>query len=180
MSHQNGAWWHIIGYFLTGGNGISGGDICVARACTDARHTNDTRAFPQTTLFVVSKSRLIASSARHLLVSAEVKRSPPFRFPPFKSARHNWGESNQPLRNTEPLKSLGASPPPPPKKQGFFSPAEALKSREKKWNHSKNEEFGSDWAWGKNKEWSNKNKALSSTGPQAWKWTKTFHRIWLK
>ena len=46
-------------------------DICVASACADAC-TNDTHththththAFPQTTLFVVSKSRLIASSAR--------------------------------------------------------------------------------------------------------------------
>ena len=57
-------------------------DICVARACADARHTNDThthtaraRAFPQTTLFVVSKSRLIASSARHLVVT-EKERTP--------------------------------------------------------------------------------------------------------
>ena len=47
----------------------------MARACADARHTNDTNPFPQTTLFVVSKSRLIASSARHSLVT-EKKRTP--------------------------------------------------------------------------------------------------------
>ena len=50
-------------------------DIYVARACADARHTSDTHAFPQTTLFVVSEPRLIASSARHLLVT-ERKRTP--------------------------------------------------------------------------------------------------------
>ena len=58
-------------------------DIGVARVCADARHTNDTHSFPQTTLFVVSKSRLIASSARHLLVT-EKKTYPPLRSPPFK------------------------------------------------------------------------------------------------
>ena len=60
-----------------GGGGTERGvcDICVARACADARHTDDTHAFPQTTLFVVSKSRLIASSARHLLVTE--KNVPP-------------------------------------------------------------------------------------------------------
>ena len=44
----------------------------MAIACADARHTNDTN---QTTLFFVSKSRLIASSARHSLVT-EKKRTP--------------------------------------------------------------------------------------------------------
>ena len=60
-------------------------DICVARACADARRTNDTHthAFPQTTLFVVSKSKLIASSERHLLVT-EKKNVPPFRSPHLK------------------------------------------------------------------------------------------------
>ena len=47
----------------------------MARACADARHTNGTHAFPQTTLLVVSKSRLIASLARHLLVRAFKKNS---------------------------------------------------------------------------------------------------------
>ena len=63
-------------------------DICVARACADARHTNDTHACPQTTLFVMSTSRPIASSARHLVVT-EKKTYPPFRSPPFESARFN-------------------------------------------------------------------------------------------
>ena len=49
----------------------------MARVCADARHTDDTHAFPQTTLFVVSKSRLIASPTRHLLVT-EKKKYPPF------------------------------------------------------------------------------------------------------
>ena len=53
-------------------------DIRVASACAHAR---DTHAFPQTTLFVASKSMLVASLARHLLVT-EKKRTPP-----FKSAR---------------------------------------------------------------------------------------------
>ena len=34
-------------------------DVRVARACTHARHANDTHAFPQTTSFVVLKSTLI-------------------------------------------------------------------------------------------------------------------------
>ena len=58
-----------------GGKRTGGCDICVARACTEARHTNDTHGFPQTTLFVVSKSRLIALSARHLL-GTEKKSTP--------------------------------------------------------------------------------------------------------
>ena len=53
----------------------------MASACAHARHTDDTHAFPQTTLFVVSKSMLVVSSARHLLVT-EKKTSPPFRSPP--------------------------------------------------------------------------------------------------
>ena len=53
--------------------------ICMARTCEDARHANDTNAF---TLFVVSKSRLIASSASHLLVT--VKNVPPIWVPPAK------------------------------------------------------------------------------------------------
>ena len=66
----------FFGHSLTWGNGTGGVcDICVARACADARHTNDKRAFPQTTLFVI-KSRLVASwgGARHLLVTK--KRTP--------------------------------------------------------------------------------------------------------
>ena len=51
--------------------------LCVARACADARYTNDTNVFPQTTLFVVSKSRPIcvigASFACHV---TEKKRTP--------------------------------------------------------------------------------------------------------
>ena len=42
---------------LNGGGGTERGvrDICVSSACAHARHTDDTHAFPQTTLFVVSK-----------------------------------------------------------------------------------------------------------------------------
>ena len=72
---------------LLNGGGTERGvcDICVARACADARQTNDTNPFPQTTLFVVLKSRLITSSARHSLVT-EKKRTPHLGPPPFKSA----------------------------------------------------------------------------------------------
>ena len=74
-----------FGRFLTGGTELGVCNICVARACADTRHTNDTHDFPQTTLFVVSKSRLIASSARRLLVTE--KNVPPHLGPrPFKSA----------------------------------------------------------------------------------------------
>ena len=55
----------------------------MASACVHARHTDDTHAFPQTTLFAVSKSKLVASSPRQLLVT-EQKRTPPFRFPHLK------------------------------------------------------------------------------------------------
>ena len=59
-----------------GGKGTGVRDIfCVARACAHVRHTDDTHTLPQTTLFVVSKSRLVASSARHLLVTE--KNIPP-------------------------------------------------------------------------------------------------------
>ena len=60
-------------------------DIYLARACAHARHTNDTHAFPQTTFFAVSKSRRIASSIGHLIVT-EIKRTTPSGSP-FKSAR---------------------------------------------------------------------------------------------
>ena len=50
-------------------DGMGVRDICVASACAHARHTDDMHAFPQTTLFVVSKSMLIAPSVRHLLVT---------------------------------------------------------------------------------------------------------------
>ena len=74
-----------------GGTERGGCDICVARACPDARHTNDTHAFPQSTFFVVSKSRLAASLVRHLLVT-EKKRTPH-----LKVAEHHVGAtSNHP------------------------------------------------------------------------------------
>ena len=57
-------------------------DICVASACAHPRHTDDTHAFPQTTFFVVSKPMVIASSARHLLVTKK-KTYPLFRSPPI-------------------------------------------------------------------------------------------------
>ena len=43
--------------------GTEGGvyDICVASACAHSRHTDDTHVFPQTTLFVLSNSMLVAS-----------------------------------------------------------------------------------------------------------------------
>ena len=68
--------WAVAGP-INGGqrNGGGGCDISVARACADAHHANDTRAVPQTTLIVAPKSRLIASSARHLLVTE--KNVPP-------------------------------------------------------------------------------------------------------
>ena len=71
---------------LLKGNGTGVCDICVARACADARapHKCDTYAFPQTTLFVLSKSSLIASSARRLLVTEKKKLSPLYA-PPSKS-----------------------------------------------------------------------------------------------
>ena len=65
-----------IGHHLTGGNRAGVRDSCVATACTHARHTDDTHAFPQTTLFVVSKSMFVASLVRHLLVT-EQKSTPP-------------------------------------------------------------------------------------------------------
>ena len=46
--------------------------IYVARACAHARHTDDTHAFPKTTLLVASKSRLITSWVRHLLLTLVV------------------------------------------------------------------------------------------------------------
>ena len=73
---------------LPNGGGTERGvcGIYVARACADARHTNDAHAFPQTTLFVVSKPRLIASSARHLLATKK-KRTPHLGPPPIKSSQ---------------------------------------------------------------------------------------------
>ena len=47
---KNNKQW--TGHFLTGGMERGGCDICVARACADARHTNNTRAFPQTTFLL--------------------------------------------------------------------------------------------------------------------------------
>ena len=61
-----------IRHFLTaGGMAREVCDIYVGRAYARARtrHTNDTHAFPETTVSVMSKTRLIASSARHLLVT---------------------------------------------------------------------------------------------------------------
>ena len=51
--------------------------ICVASACAHARHTNDTHAFPQTTLFVVSNQR----SLRHwsVICLSQRKNVPPVR-----------------------------------------------------------------------------------------------------
>ena len=46
--------------------------MSVASACAHARHTDDTRGFPQTSLFVVSKSMLVASWVRHPLVTDKV------------------------------------------------------------------------------------------------------------
>ena len=80
---------YTFGHFLRGGGTERGvRDICVASACAHARHTDDTHACPRTTLFVVSKSTLVASSARHLLVSklSKKKTYPPFRSPPFNSS----------------------------------------------------------------------------------------------
>ena len=71
---------------LNGGEQNGRCNTCVARACAHARHTDDTHAFPQSTLFVVSKSRLVASLARRLHVT-EKNVPPPFRSPPFESAR---------------------------------------------------------------------------------------------
>ena len=71
-----------------------GCDICVASTCADARHTNDTHAFPQTTLFVVSKSRLIASSARHLLVT-EKKLTPHLGPPIEKCLSKNYAYTHE-------------------------------------------------------------------------------------
>ena len=70
-------------HFLMGGTERRECDICVARAYADSRHTNDTHAFPQTTWLVVSKSRLIASSARHLLTK-ERKKTYPHLDPPIE------------------------------------------------------------------------------------------------
>ena len=85
MFHQNSTANSTIKlhYEVLGGCGPY---IYVARACADARHANDTRSFPQTPLFALSKSRLIASWARHLLVT-EKKRTPHLGPPPFKGAR---------------------------------------------------------------------------------------------
>ena len=47
----------------------------MARACAHACHKNDTNAFPQTTFLAVSKSRLITSSTRHLILTKE-ERTP--------------------------------------------------------------------------------------------------------
>ena len=59
----------------------------MASVCAHVRHTDDTHmrrhAFPQTTLFVVSKSMFIASLARHLLVT-EKKCTPPLGPPHLK------------------------------------------------------------------------------------------------
>ena len=65
---------HLIGHSLTGGERNRG--CARARACAGVHHTNDTHAFPQTTL---PKSRLIASSARHSLVTE--KKSTPIKVP---------------------------------------------------------------------------------------------------
>ena len=47
-----------VGHFLRGGGTERGVcDICVARACADARHTSDTHAFPQAPLCLLCQNQ---------------------------------------------------------------------------------------------------------------------------
>ena len=66
-----------FGHHLTGENGTGGTrHLCGKRVHTRASNTDDTHAFPQTTLSVVSKAGVVASLARHVLVT-EKKAYPP-------------------------------------------------------------------------------------------------------
>ena len=54
----------------------------MARACAHVCHTNDTHAFPQTNSSLCQKTRLIALSARHLLLTEEITYPPSGSPPP--------------------------------------------------------------------------------------------------
>ena len=77
------------GHSLTGGTEQGVCEICVEKACADARHTNDTYAFPQTTLLLCKNQGLLFACHRE-------KTYPPLRSPLLKVP-----DTNQHRRTTK-------------------------------------------------------------------------------